>query len=282
MDKRIEYFLNKSRHFPTLPTIYTSLMNVLSNPRSTIQDVTDVISRDQSSASKLLKVANSSLFSIQGKINTISQAVFYLGFNEVKNVLLALSVMDIFSQISNSRSANIVHLWKHSISVGVISKLLSTRLGLKDSEDFFISGILHDIGKLFFLHSFKEEYDNLITEAKDTSRRLIDLEFEKYGTTHDIVGGMLAEKWNLPLSLRNIIKYHNHGSIIGKTDILLSTVHISNIISIMMATDILGDVFVPQPNFKVWSVLKLAPDTLADMHQSIVSTTEDAFAILKI
>ena len=54
MDNRIDYFLNKSKHFPTLPTIYTSLMNVLSNPRSTIQDVTDVISRDQSSASKLL------------------------------------------------------------------------------------------------------------------------------------------------------------------------------------------------------------------------------------
>jgi putative nucleotidyltransferase with HDIG domain len=282
MDNRIDYFLNKSKHFPTLPTIYTSLMNVLSNPRSTIQDVTDVISRDQSSASKLLKIANSSLFSIQGNINTISQAVFYLGFNEVKNILLALSVMDIFSQVSNSSNANIVHLWKHSISVGVISKLLSGKLGLKDTEDFFIAGILHDIGKLFFIHSFKDEYDSLITEAKENSRRLIDLEFEKYGTTHDIVGGVLAEKWNLPLSLRNIIKYHNHGAIIGKTDILLSTVHISNIISIMKETDTLGDVFVPQPNFKVWSVLKLPPNTFGGMHESIISTTESAYAILKI
>lgn len=60
MDSRIDYYLNKSKHFPTLPTIYTSLMNVISNPRSTIQDVADVISRDQASSSKLLRIANSS------------------------------------------------------------------------------------------------------------------------------------------------------------------------------------------------------------------------------
>ncbi len=282
MDSRIDYYLNKSKHFPTLPTIYTSLMNVISNPRSTIQDVTDVISRDQSSSSKLLRIANSSFYSIRGKISTISQAVFYLGFNEVRNILLALSVMDVFSKTGAATNYNILSLWKHSISVGVISKLIAQKVGLKDTEDFFVAGILHDIGKLFFMHSFKKEYDELITKAKEKSLRLIDLEFEKYGTTHDIVGSMLAEKWSLPQSLKKVLQHHNTGSIAGKTDVLLASVHLANIIAVMMETNTLGDVFIPQPRFEIWNVLNLPPGTIAGMYEPIYESVNSAYTILKI
>jgi putative nucleotidyltransferase with HDIG domain len=282
MDSRIDYYLNKSKHFPTLPTIYTSLMNVISNPRSTIQDVADVISRDQASSSKLLRIANSSFYSIKGKISTISQAVFYLGFNEVRNILLALSVMDVFSKAGASSNYNILNLWRHSIAVGVISKLLAQKIGLKDTEDFFVAGILHDIGKLFFMHSFKKEYDELITKAKEESRRLIDLEYEKYGVSHDLVGGMLADKWSLPHSLKKVIQFHNAGVIAGKTDTILACVHLGNIIAVMMDSESLGDIYIPQPRFEIWNVLNLPPGSLADMYQPIDESVKSAYTILKI
>lgn len=282
MIDKVNFYLYKSNQFPTLPTIYTSLMKVMSNPRSSIQDLSDVILKDQASVTKLLRVVNSSLFGLQGKITSVNQAIFYLGFNEVKNLLLALSVMEIFDKINKSEQFNIIDLWKHSIAVGVISKLIATKLKIKDSENYFIAGIIHDIGKLFFINFFADTYFKVIEKSKINCLDLSKTETEIFGMSHDVVGAELAKKWSLPTELVNTIEYHSRGKVAGKTDTLLSTVHLSDIISNIMQLGDSGRAFVGQPNFEIWNYLNLPADSFKNMYDEICSAYVSATTILQL
>lgn len=257
-------------------------MKVMSNPRSSIQDLSDVILKDQASVVKLLRVVNSSLYGLQGKITTVNQAIFYLGFNEVKNLLLALSVMEIFDKINKSEQFNVVDLWKHSIAVGVISRLIATKLNIKDTENFFIAGIIHDIGKLFFINFFADAYFHVVEKVKISGEDLSRVETQTFGLSHEVVGAELAKKWNLPSVLVNTIEYHNRGKIAGKTDTLLATVHLSNIISNIMLLGDSGVSNIDQPSFEIWNHINLPANSFKNMYDEIIDAYFSATGILQL
>lgn len=131
--------------FPTLPTIYITLMEKLDNPKTTANDIADIILLDQSSTIRMLQLVNSSIFSFKTKINTISQAVSLIGFNEVRETLITLAVADLFKSNTFEKNYYLMELWKHSIAVGVISKIIAKELGIRNTEQYFIAGLLHDI-----------------------------------------------------------------------------------------------------------------------------------------
>ena len=279
---KIDNLLQRMDDFPTLPTIYSSLMELTSNPRSTVQDVANLISRDQAISVKLLKVANSTVFGIQTKVDSISQAIFYLGYNEVKNIALSLSIMDIFKK-SNSRSDTfVVDLWKHSIAVGVITRLLGVRTGTKNLENYFISGIIHDIGKLFLYKFFKENYINQLSDAFKSDIKASEIERNVYGMNHDEIGSELAKMWKLPVSIRNAIKYHNNGLVGSEPDMLVGCIHLANIISIMLKLGNPGYEASSQPNFNIWKFINLPFGTLKSIYNDIISAYKSNEKILSL
>lgn len=79
--------IRKIDDFQTLPTIYSALTEVMSNPYSSANDVANVISSDQAAAAKVLKAANSPLYGYSGRIDTMTKAIMYMGFAEVKNLI---------------------------------------------------------------------------------------------------------------------------------------------------------------------------------------------------
>ncbi|MBX3042342.1 MAG: HDOD domain-containing protein [Candidatus Kapabacteria bacterium] len=282
MIDKVNYYLYKSNQFPTLPTIYTSLMTVISNPRSSIQDLADVIMKDQASVIKLLKVVNSPLFGIKSQITTVNQAILYLGFNEVKNILLALSVMDVFDKINNADKFNVIDLWKHSIGVAVTSRILANSLGIKDVENYFIAGIIHDIGKLFYIHFFPNEYSEIIELASNAKISISKFELNKFGMTHEQVGAELARKWNLPTALINTIEYHERGKYSNRTDSLLACVHLANIIACLMKLGNTGDNYIPEPAFEIWNILNFSAGTLKSKYEEINVAFNMANSILQL
>ncbi|OGU13693.1 MAG: hypothetical protein A2X61_01920 [Ignavibacteria bacterium GWB2_35_12] len=276
----ISTMVDKIGDFPTLPTIYTSLLEALSNPRSTVQDIADIILKDQSSTLKILKIVNSVAYGLQSSVDTISQAIFYIGFSEIKNIVLTLSVIDVFSNIKSLAYFNIVDFWKHSIAVGIISKKLAKLIGIKNTENYFLAGVVHDIGKLFFIRTFGEEYDKIIKYGLDNKLLIRDAESKIYGFTHTDVGEMLADKWQLPSSINHAIKYH-HSQGIGKgTPELTACVHLADVIARIMELGNPGDNLVYTPSEEVWKILNIPPDTFAKMYNSIISEYRQSVGIL--
>ena len=278
--KDIEKTLRYVEDFPTLPTIYSALLDVIANPHSTVQDVADVISKDQSSALKILRTVNSSLFGLQTRVDTLSTAIFHLGFNEVKNLVVALSVIDLFSNMKSIQSFNIVDFWKHSIAVGVVSRIIGKTLGVKNLENFFLAGIIHDIGKLFFLKYFKEDFTKVSSIIAEENISIREAEVMVFGINHCVAGEIIAERWRLSSSIKNVIRNHTTGFVDGNFNTLCASVHIANIIARLMELGNPGDHLVPEPNFQIWKELNFPQDTFVKLHKYILQDYQQSASIL--
>jgi HD-like signal output (HDOD) protein len=268
--------------FPTLPTIYSTLSDVMANPLSTANHAADVILRDQASAAKVLKTANSSIYGFRGRIDTISQAIFYIGFDEVKNLVLALSIMDLFDKSGLIENLNPVELWKHSIAVGVATRIIGVNIKAEKIENFFIAGILHDIGKLLFIRNMEEEYNKAINHALEKKISIREAEAELLGMTHTVSGELIAEKWKLPLTIRNAIRHHYIGLVNGVPDKLAASVHIANTLCQMLRLGESGHEVVREPNIEVWRLLDLPKNTFTMMVPKLLADYEESLTLFQL
>lgn len=265
-----DQIINSVTEFPTLPTIYNELTEVLENPRSTAIDAANIITKDQSATSKILKVANSSIYGFYGKIETISQAIFYIGFQEVRNLILTLGIMDIFKNTKEVHLLNPVDLWKHSIAVGTIARAIGRYLGISKLENYFVAGILHDIGKIFFLKYFPNDFAKSLELAEEKEITIREAETEIFGISHTKIGSLIAERWKLPKTIVNTIEYHYTGTILGKFDLLTCIIHLSNIYARLLNLGNSGDKLVPQPNEEVWNNMSLPTDLFSKIYNKVI------------
>ncbi len=276
----LEKLVVRIREFPTLPTIYTTLLDVMANPRSTASDIACVISKDQAASSKILKVANSSIFGLQNRINTITQAVVYIGFNEVKNIVIAMSIIDLFSGIKGTLRVNPIDLWKHSLAVGVQTRLMGKTIGVQKFENYFLAGILHDLGKLVLIKTYPTEYTAVYEYAIEKRIPISEAEREKFGCSSATAGSLLAEKWKLPLYLINTIKNYNTGMVDGEFDTLAACVHVSDIVANMYGFKILNETVIHRPNPKVWDFLNLPDDYFKEHEKKFLTDYEQMTSLM--
>ena len=273
--KSIQNIVTYINEFPTLPTIFSALSDVMANPRSTAHDAAEIISGDQAAASKVLKIANSSVYGFRGKISSISQAIFYLGFVEVKNLVMALSVINLFKKSANT-AFNAVEFWKHSIGVGVITRNIGKMLGANAIENYFLTGILHDIGKLLFFEYFTEDFNSAVTLAQNENVMIREAEQKVFGISHTTVGEMIAEKWKLPINIKNVVRNHEIGLNSGEYDELVACVHLANIASRAYEMGFAGDMIIPQPNGIVINKINLPSNFFTSQLDSINRDYEEA------
>jgi HD-like signal output (HDOD) protein len=272
--------INKIDSLPTLPTIYYRLLEVMNNPRSTAIDVADVITKDQASAAKVLKAANSPIYGFYGRIENITQAISYIGFEEVKNLVTAITIIDFFNEKFSNQGINPIEFWKHSIAVGIITRLIGKHTRVNDLENYFLAGILHDIGKIALVNLIPEIYATVYKYSSENNISHKDAEYKILGITHNVVGEILATKWNLPLSIRNSIRYHENGIVENSFKSIVATTHIANITAMMFGLGFDDFIPIPEPNRAAWEVLNLNDDFFTLSNSMITVTYSDSVNML--
>lgn len=253
----IKKIIEGVNNLPTLPTIYTNLSEAMENPNTTKEEIARIISADQSASFKILKVANSPFYGLRGRVDTITQALLYLGFNEVKNIVFALSVINSFSKSKLFKKFKPIDLWAHSIGVGIATRMLGSAVGEKNLENYFLAGIFHDIGKLIFFEYVPNEYAKVIDLVESKKIAIKDAELEVLGLNHARAGQLIAEKWKLPQTIINVVGGHHTGLIGNNVNTLLASVHLGDIVARALDLGYGGDNTIPEPNIKIWDFLKL-------------------------
>jgi putative nucleotidyltransferase with HDIG domain len=268
------------KEFSTLPTVYSSLVDVLADPKSTTEDVSNIITCDQASTAKVLKVVNSSIYGFSGQIDTVSRAIFILGFNEIYNLILASCIMDFFTKKEEVLDFRPVDFWGHSIAVGIASRLIGQKQGLPNQENFFVSGVLHDIGKLVFFEFSEDQFAEALALSKKTKQSLQVAEKAVFGLDHSETGALLAEKWRFPSSIVQAIRHHQTGIVPGKNDSLTAAVHLGNILCRALELGYPGDDFIPQPNHQALDRINAQPDLLKEITPSLLKSFEETTKFL--
>ncbi len=205
--KRLDHIRVFVEKMPSLSTTVGKVLEICSRPDTAPNDLNKVISLDPVLTGQVLKLINSAYYSLVNKVTSLTRAIIMLGLNTVKNLALSTAIIRCVGQAKKSKSLPIKDFWAHSIGVGVMAKLLAAEQGvpLGEREEYFVAGLLHDLGKI----PFGDEYTEVLAQVAKVQQPLNIQEHELMGFDHEEVGEMIAAKWKLNDVLTDAIRHHH-------------------------------------------------------------------------
>jgi putative nucleotidyltransferase with HDIG domain len=201
---KILVFVDK---MPSLSTTVGKVLEICSRPDTAPNDLNKVISLDPVLTGQVLKLINSAYYSLMNKVTSLTRAIIMLGLNTVKNLALSTAIIRCVGQAKKFKALPIKDFWAHSIGVGVMAKLLAAERGLPlaEREEYFVAGLLHDLGKI----PFGDEYTEVLIQVTKEQEPLIILEKKSMEIDHQEVGEMIAAKWKLNAVITDAICHHH-------------------------------------------------------------------------
>ena len=194
-----------------LSTTAQKVLRTCNEPNTCANDLKRVISLDPVLTGRVLQLINSAYYSLPSKVNSLTRAIILLGLNTVKNVVLSFAVFESFSRHDTFRVFSADDFWTHSLSVAAAAKLLSIQHGmpLAERDDYFVGGLMHDIGKIPLNHLFPDEYRQAVELALGSGRDMRFGEQAVIGIDHCEVGDIIARKWQLSPALAAALGRHH-------------------------------------------------------------------------
>ena len=187
--------------------MYYQLQRLLDSDQASSATIAYCLRNDPALSAHVLRIANSSLYNLSSKVDTISRAVTVIGHNAVHNLVLASSAVGIFNK-RKMPYFNIREYWEHSLRSAILAQKLAEQCHVLHSESYFISGLLHDIGTMVIALRLPELARTLYMRFPDETTPKSKIEFETLGFTHADVGGELLTSWSLPVHLVEAVRYH--------------------------------------------------------------------------
>ncbi|MFQ5431830.1 MAG: HDOD domain-containing protein [Nitrospinota bacterium] len=263
MSEKRESIIKMLDKIPRFSATVTKVIQLSNDPGASTKEIVHAISLDPELTAKVLGLINSSYYGISSKIISLQHAAVMLGIGTIKNIAISTSVLSklLFKDRFNRYSYS--EFWEHNLACAAACKILAGKIGIpeKHREEYFIAGLLHDIGKVIFLKFYPEDYSCIEDPDCLPEKSRSDLEYEAFGIGHSELGSMMADRWKLPALLSQVIRQHHDPVFDGSDfDQIKAAVHISDIfcnkigIGIQKRTDM--DLLTDES----WKIMKLPPD----------------------
>lgn len=194
---------------PTLPSVATQIYSIASDPLSSASELADIIMNDPALTSKLLKTVNSAFYGSPQQISSVKQAVVLLGMDEIVGIAFGLAAAKVFNIKAAAGPIDPKQLWRHSVDTALVAQHLCSKTPQFRTMGAFTAGLLHDVGKIFLIENFPEEYRLTICGNPGSRLPLFEFEEELFGLNHAAIGKLLSAEWNLPEPLVQAITYHH-------------------------------------------------------------------------
>jgi HD-like signal output (HDOD) protein len=215
---------------PSMPANCADIMDELQSEDASIQRVANLIAQDLGMTAKILQMVNSAFFGLFRRVADVQDAVMLLGLDAIKALVLSINVFSAF----NTRRIpffDIEGLWQHSLVTGGYARQIMTLIARDRNQATaaFLSGMLHDIGKLILAINFRDAYRSLIRETATSAIDRLAREREAIGTTHAEVGAYLMGLWGLESPILTAIAFH-HAPLESPIQTIapLTAVHLAN------------------------------------------------------
>lgn len=196
---------------PTPPAIALRILEAVKKDHASFEELARIILVDPALTAKVLKVANSSFYSMPNKISTIEKALSVLGTNVTKNIALSFVIAKELSSSENP-GFDFQYFWKRAVTCAVASELLAAKVRYHN-EELFVSALLQDIGVLILFLSIPDQYRRVLEENKITEVPLREIEQKVLGYDHQEVGRNLLESWGLPQGIVAVVSDHHSATL---------------------------------------------------------------------
>jgi len=282
MYEKIESFIYD---MPSLPVSAKKVLEICNNLNANPSDLNKVISLDPVLTGRLLRLINSAFYGLNSHVTSLVKAITMLGINTVKNLTLSTAILGTLPKNKVVNGLNMEGYWRHSLCVGVTSKLFAAKQGVEPRflQEYFTAGLLHDIGKLPLNAAMPEEYMNAIACADREHKKLIDAENDSFGINHCNTGDLITSAWKLDSPVSDVILFHhNADEYNGEYLHVIYNVVIADYFSVINGVGFAGEKNPGKPDDDIWKIMGLNEDSFEEFKGAIFNEIEKAKIFLQL
>jgi len=251
---------------PVMPQVVREIQAVVKRPKSTSEEVAQVIEKDPVISLRLISVANSPIYRGVSEIRNVKGALPRLGIKETLNIVLAIANKSLYSTDKVQFKILMDKLWVHSLASAYGSKLIAQNLKLADSEKFFLMGLTHDIGKSLLLKAFTE-----VSKEKNLNMDAITANIQE---AHLSLGSLLLKRWGFGEDFINVLSHHEDKELSPNAEKEILVIHLANMLTRKIGFSLFDDE-IDLAELASAQILKMEPETLEDIGENIKHIISD-------
>jgi HD-like signal output (HDOD) protein len=271
---------------PTLPEILLRVQRLVNSEEGNASILAKIIQQDPALAVKVLKVANSAFFSSASqRISSLSLAIARIGFNEIRSIIMAITLIKQFSKKSNILDYK--QFWRHSLASAYLSqtiiKILPVKYSSEECQICFLSGLLHDIGILVYDQFFHKEFEQIMNFALSQETSFLRAEQLMAGKEpHQVIGGALLELWKIDAPVISGVRFHHSfEKAPGNQTRFWAVTYLTEYVLCNVALGTFEGT-IQEENKSIWDILGLSQDILSALFTKAETDMEKAGVILEM
>jgi HD-like signal output (HDOD) protein len=228
--KKIELQLALCPSLPSLNSINRALQDLLSVEQRYSAQISEVIRRDPSLTSRLLRMVNSVYYGLSTPVNSVEEAVFYLGMRQIRQLTMVTPIIEDFQRLTQQCAFPWREFWQHSIGTAILTREVVTAFSAPTDESDYVAGLVHDVGKIVMAWSFPDHFTEIHRQAREGVRDLSEIENEVLGIDHSELGALYLERHRLPELMIKSARFHHRPERAGQYSAIVASVQIADLL----------------------------------------------------
>jgi putative nucleotidyltransferase with HDIG domain len=215
---------------PSLRSIDSTLRELLNSDRRYTHQISEVIRRDPSFTARLLRLVNSVYYGLTTPINSVEQAVFYLGVRQIRQLAMVTPVIEDFTKLAGNTPFPWSEFWRHCIGVAIMTREVISCVDVPLDDSDYVAGLVHDVGKIVMAARFPDHFIEIQRRAASDTRPLQAIESEVLGINHTELGAIYLENHNLPIIMIESARYHHRPEHANHRNQIIAAVQIADLL----------------------------------------------------
>jgi len=266
--------LERIDDLPSLPSTYHHAREAMDDPNGSLETLAQIISTDPAMSARILRVANSALYGLPTRVDSVWRALSIIGVAETRSLILATAVISAFKDLPLG-AVSMRSFWEHSVTCGVASRTIARRMHLSSPERFYLAGLLHDIGRLCLFILEPTTMSSALQGHRERQGPLHEIERQLFATDHAVVGAALLRHWGIPEPYCVAAETHHLSQDAEPTCTETALTHVADIIVNSLRIGTSGTRWVPLLNDSAWRMTELVTSDLPDIVETTISTARD-------
>jgi HD-like signal output (HDOD) protein len=226
----IESRLESCPPLPSLGSINQALQELLDAEGGYSTQISEVIRRDPSLTSRLLRLVNSVYYGLSTPVSNIEEAVFYLGVRQIRQLAMVTPVIEDFSRLTRQCAFPWREFWQHCIGTAILTREILDSVQTPLDESDYVAGLVHDLGKIVMAWSFPEHFAEIHRQAAAGACELLQTELDVLGIDHAELGALYLERHRLPRLMSQSARYHHCPEKAGEYQVIIAAVQIADML----------------------------------------------------
>lgn len=239
--KNIEKIIEGINHLKPIPQVTNQVMRILQNPKSSMSRLAEIITYDQILTANLLKTCNSSFFSIPKKVDSVQQAIVYMGIDQVVDLVWMSSGAENLKKKQDGYDLEEGDLWRYSVSSALIACELAERRKLENPHFIFTAALLKDIGKVVLSQHVADSIQKINFLVANHGYSFREAEKAVIGIDHAELGAAAAEKWGFSPKMVEMIRNHHMPEELSTLDMATSIIYLADTLCMMIGIGVGSD-----------------------------------------